>query len=226
MDEAPELADRSETSGALSRAKSRAEYLIETRSWATYLTQVASRETVRFAAEICFRGSGPGQGRSMARADDKNPDGALAGSATDAYLRSTSRANPLKYIPGFLYVLVFFIVGKLIFADPRATMIQWGEYNLSWVEVLLVGAAMMAMVEQLRVSHPGIDNTIEAILMGAIAGIQILLFALGAAGVRPLAMFNNTEFLMLTVISMTQAVVAILINARTLRRTIGVGDNG
>jgi len=27
------------------------------------------------------------------------------------------------------------------------------------------------------------------------------------------------------VISMTQAVVAILINARTLRRTIGVGDN-
>jgi hypothetical protein len=162
----------------------------------------------------------------MARTDDKNPDGALAGSATAAYLRSTPRANPLKYIPGFLYILVFFIVGKLMFADPRATMIQWGEYNLSWVEVLLVGAAMMAMVEQLRVSHPGIDNTIEAILMGAIAGIQILLFALGAAGVRPLAMFNNTEFLMLTVISMTQAVVAILINARTLRRTIGVGDNG
>jgi hypothetical protein len=37
--------------------------------------------------------------------------------------------------------------------------------------------------------------------------------------------FNNTEFLMLTLISMTQAIVAILINARTLRRTIGVGDN-
>ena len=31
---------------------------------------------------------------------------------------------------------------------------------------------------------------------------------------------------MLTVISMTQAVVAILIRARRLRRTIGVGDNG
>jgi hypothetical protein len=118
--------------------------------------------------------------------------------------------------------LVFFIVGKLIFADPRATLVQWDEYHLSWVEVLLVGAAMMAMAEQLRVSHPGM----EAILMGAIAGIQVLLFALGAAGVRPLAIFNNTEFLMLTVISMTQAVVAILINARTLRRTIGVGDNG
>jgi hypothetical protein len=162
----------------------------------------------------------------MARTDDRNSDGARASSATAAHVQGTRRANPLKYIPGFFYVLVFFIVGKLIFADPRATLVHWGEYHLSWVEVLLVAAAMMAMAEQLRVSHPGIDNTIEAILMGAIAGIQVLLFALGAAGVRPLAIFNNTEFLMLTVISMTQAVVAILINARTLRRTIGVGDNG
>jgi hypothetical protein len=94
-------------------------------------------------------------------------------------------------------------------------LLQWGQYQLSWVEVLLVGAAMMSMAEQLRVSHPGIDNTIEAILMAAIAAVQVLLFALGAAGVRPLRIFNNTEFLMLTLISMTQAVVAILINART-----------
>src|ERR1700681_4845990 len=161
----------------------------------------------------------------MARTDERNSDGALASTSTAAYLQGTRRANPLKYPPGLLYVLVFFIGGKLIFADPRATLVHWGEYNISWVEVLLVGAAMMAMVEQLRVSHPGVDNTIEAILMGAIAGMQILLFALGAAGVRPLALFNNTEFLMLTLFSMTQAVVAILINARTLRRTIGVGDN-
>jgi hypothetical protein len=89
----------------------------------------------------------------------------------------------------------------------------------------MVGAAMMAMAEQLRVSTPGVDNTIEALLMGAIAGVQVLLFALGAAGVKPLAIFNNTEFLMLTLIGLTQAIVAVLINARTLRRTIGVGAN-
>ena len=90
----------------------------------------------------------------------------------------------------------------------------------------MVVAAMVAMAEQLRVSHPGIDNTIEAIMMVAIAAAQVLLFALGAAGVGVLGIFNNTEFLMLTLISATQAVVAILINARTLRRTIGVGDSG
>src|SRR6185369_14150866 len=102
-----------------------------------------------------------------------------------------------------------------LFPDPRKTWELWNGYSLSWVEVLMVAAAMMAIAEQLKVSHPGIDNTIEAILMGAVAGVQVLLFALGAAGVRYLDIFNNTEFLLLTLISLTQAVIGLLINART-----------
>ena len=151
----------------------------------------------------------------------RSSDAAIARSATDASLKPTRRT----YIPGFLYILALFVAGRFIFTDPRAILVQWGEYHLSWVEILMVGAAMMAMVEQLRVSYPGVDNTIEAILMGAMAVVQVLLFALGAAGVKPLAFFNNTEFLMLTLISVTQAIVATLINARTLRRTIGVAGN-
>lgn len=154
-----------------------------------------------------------------------DPGGARASRATAARLHGAEAMSPLRFVPGFVYILALYIAGTFIFPDPRATLVQWNEYHISWVEVLMVGAAMMAMAEQLRVSHPGIDNTIEAILMAAIAGVQVLLFALAAAGVRGLAIFNNAEFLMLTLISMTQAVVAILINARTLRRTIGVGDN-
>jgi hypothetical protein len=150
--------------------------------------------------------------------DTRSSDAAIAKPATAAFLEPTRRT----YIPGFLYILALFVAGRFIFTDPRAILVQWGEYHLSWVEILMVGAAMMAMVEQLRVSYPGVDNTIEAILMGAMAVVQVLLFALGAAGVKPLAIFNNTEFLMLTLISVTQAIVATLINARTLRRTIGV----
>jgi len=161
----------------------------------------------------------------MARTSASTADGPLATRAAAMRVRGVESSSLFKYLPGFVYILVLFIAGKLIFPDPRATLVQWGEYHLSWVEVLMVGAAMMAMAEQLRVSHPGIDNTIEAILMAAIAAGQVLLFALGAAGVGNLGIFNNTEFLMLTLISMTQAIVAILINARTLRRTIGVGDN-
>ena len=156
----------------------------------------------------------------MAIISARESDGALASRA------ATARGSAFKYLPGFTYVLLLFIAGKLLFPDPRAVLVQLGEYHLSWVEILMVGAAMMAMAEQLRVSHPGIDNTIEAILMAAIAGVQVLLFALAAADVRPLGIFNNSEFLMLTLISMSQAIVAILINARTLRRTIGVGDSG
>jgi hypothetical protein len=162
----------------------------------------------------------------MSGIDVRSSDGTIAHSATARPVRSAPKTGPLKYTPGFLYILALFIVGKFIFSDPRATLIEWGQYHLSWVEVLMVAAAMMAMADQLKVSYPGVDNTIEAIMMGAVAGIQVLLFALGAAGVKPLAIFDNTEFLMLTLISLTQAVVAILINARTLRRTIGVGDNG
>jgi len=161
----------------------------------------------------------------MARTSARDAGGVRASHATAAHFHGMERSSALKYVPGFAYILVLYIAGKYMFPDPRATLVQWGEYHLSWVEVLMVGAAMMAMAEQLRVSHPGIDNTVEAILMAAIAGVQVLLFALGAAGVKGLDIFNNTEFLMLTLISMTQAVVAILINARTLRRTIGVGDN-
>jgi hypothetical protein len=162
----------------------------------------------------------------MARISARDFDGTLASTAAAAYFRGAQRSGgAFKYVPGFLYILVLYVAGKFIFSDPRATLIQWGEYQLSWVEVLMVGAAMMAIAEQLRVSHPGIDNTVEAILMAALAAIQVLLFALGAADVTALGIFNNTEFLMLTLISITQAVVAILINARTLRRTIGVGDN-
>lgn len=133
-------------------------------------------------------------------------------------------SNPFKYVPSFFFILVLYVIGVFAFADPRAALLHWGAYELSWVEVLLIIAAMIGMSEQMKVSHPGMDNTMEAIVMAAFAGLQVLLLALGAFAVPAFAIFNRTEFLMLTVISMTAAVIALLINARTLRRTIGVGD--
>ena len=130
----------------------------------------------------------------------------------------------LKYVPGFLYILLLYVGGTNVFSDPRATLVHWGAYDLSWVEILLVGAAMVGMGEQMKVSHPGMDNTMEAIVMVAVAGLMIVLLVLGAAGVNGFAIFNRTEFLTLTLISTTAAIISLLINARTLRRTIGVGD--
>jgi hypothetical protein len=76
------------------------------------------------------------------------------------------------------------------------------------------------MTEEIKVAKPGINNTAEVLLMGAIAVIQIVLFALGAAKVLVLGIFNNTEFLLLTLINLAQTAVAYQINAATLMRTI------
>jgi hypothetical protein len=123
-------------------------------------------------------------------------------------------------VPGFFYILIIYIIGTYFFPDPRATLFDVFGYRLSWVEVLMTAAAIMAMAEQIKVAKPGVNNTTEVLLMGLIAIVQLLLFALGAAKVSGLSMFNNTEFLLLTAINLAQTAVAYQINSATLMRTI------
>ena len=144
---------------------------------------------------------------------------------TDVHFRE-SRPALLAFVPGFVLVLVLYVIGTFFIADPRAILFGWGQYGFSWIETLFLIAIIVSLSEQMKVSHPGIDNTFEALLMGGVAVAQIVLFVLGAAGVWLFQIFANSEFLMLTFISVVQSIIAILINARTLRRTIGVGDNG
>jgi hypothetical protein len=132
------------------------------------------------------------------------------------------KSHLLGLIPGFLYILALYIFGQL-FSDPRAIVFDFGGYRLAWVEVLFVAAAIMAMAEQIKVATPGVNNTTEVLFMGAIAIIQVVLFALAAAKVQSLAIFDTTEFLLLTIINMVQTAVAYQINSATLMRTITSG---
>lgn len=146
---------------------------------------------------------------------DQHPDAAVVGRD-----RAPRRGRAFSLVPGFLYILILYVIGHYIFDNPRAPLFDAGDYKLSWVEVLMTAAAIMAMAEQIKVAKPGINNTTEVLLMGLIAIIQIVLFALGAAKVPALAMFNNTEFLLLTLINVAQTAVAYQINSATLMRTI------
>jgi hypothetical protein len=130
------------------------------------------------------------------------------------------RGGGFGLVPGFLYILILYVVGAYVIADPRATLVGLLGYRLSWVEVLMTAASITAMAEQIKVAKPGINNTTEVLLMGLIAIVQILLFALSAAKVPGLAIFNTSEFLLLTVINVAQTAVAYQINAATLMRTI------
>jgi hypothetical protein len=134
--------------------------------------------------------------------------------------RRRPRGGVLVYVPGFVYILILYIIGRFVFPDPRVPLFDISGYQLSWVEVLLLAAAIVAMGEQVKVAKPGINNTTEVLLMGAIAIIQIPLFALSAAKVPSLGIFNNTEFLLLTLINLAQTAVAYQINSATLMRTI------
>jgi len=138
--------------------------------------------------------------------------------------RSTRKQSRFfRFLPGFVLILILFVVGQLIFADPRATLFDINGYRLAWVEVLMVAAAIVAMAEQLKVAQPGVNNINEALLIGLVAVVQIVLFTLGAAGVAGFSMFANTEFLLLMLINVAQTVVAFQINAATLMRTISSG---
>jgi len=153
-------------------------------------------------------------------ADTGHMDAAVV---SDADRGRRRRSHLFALIPGFVYILALFIFGQFFFQDPRATLFDIGGYRLAWVEVLLVTAAIMAMAEQIKVATPGVNNTTEVLFMGAIAIIQVVLFALAAAKVQSLAIFDNTEFLLLTIINMAQTAVAYQINAATLMRTITSG---
>ena len=134
--------------------------------------------------------------------------------------RRHRKGRVLRLIPGFMFILVLFIVGQLFFLDPHATLFNIGRYKLAWVEVLFAAAAIVSMAEQIKVATPGMNNITEVLLMGVVAIIQVVLFSLAAAHVRGLEIFHNSEFLLLTIINLAQTAVAYQINAATLMRTI------
>lgn len=137
-----------------------------------------------------------------------------------------SRPNgALRYIPYFSLILVLYVLGRALGVDAQAALFKGTEYAFTWSEILLILSAVLALAEQMKVSHPGIDNTLEALTQVFMAVIQIVLFVLGIAKVAGFGWFSNSGFLMQTLISLSASIVAVLINARTLRRSIGLGDN-
>ena len=154
-------------------------------------------------------------------------DGDVVPAAGMIASRRKSRTQRVaSQIPWFLYVILLFVGMKLTGVNLREPLFEFGPYVLTLVEVLYVIAASAAMAEVYRVSRPGVDNTLEAQLMQAIAIVQIVVFALGAAQVAILEIFHNTEFLVITLMSFVQGWIAVKINARTLKRTIDYGGGG
>ena len=151
-------------------------------------------------------------------------EAAIQGSAVTAVTDRGKLAKTLYFLghlPWFLILLVVYVIMQLAVSDPRAVLFTVGYYSLTWVEVLYVAAAMVGMVEQIKVSEPGVNNTGDALGMLSAGVVYLVLFVLGTAGIQGFRLFNNTEFLVLLLIAAVQIVMAFLINGRTLKRAIG-----
>ncbi len=146
-------------------------------------------------------------------------DPEVAGAASVVARDKSQMGRVFTAIPLFAYLLVVFVTLQLTVPDMRAILFRIGKYELTPVELLYIFTIIIAMAELLRVSKPGIDNTLEAIFMLLVWIVYLVLFILGATGMLGLGIFSNTEFVVLTVTSLTQVIVAFLINARTLKRT-------
>lgn len=151
----------------------------------------------------------------------------MAASALVAEPRRGMVRRTVAVIPMFAYFLIIYIILEVSVPDVRSIIFSIGGYALTWVEVMYLVATFMAMGELLRVSKPGIDNTKEALWMLGVGIVYLVLFILGATGASAFKIFSNTEFLMIGLLSGCQIVLAFMINARTLKRTIDyTTDNG
>lgn len=145
-------------------------------------------------------------------------------SALAAAAMTRPRRRMISRMPMFILPVLLYVAVALSVADVRATFFSVGPYALSWVEVLYLFAFFVAMFELLRVAHPGVDNTGEALRMLFVGVAMLVLFVLGAAGLPAFHIFNNTEFLILLVVSAMQIVLAFFINSATLKRSIGMSE--
>ncbi|MBU6321707.1 MAG: hypothetical protein KGI78_04155 [Patescibacteria group bacterium] len=128
-----------------------------------------------------------------------------------------------RHMPFFIYVLAVFIGVKLLVPNVRAPVFVGIRYSATYVECLYVLGAIAGMAELLRVSKPGVDQTNEALAMIFTSVGYFALFLLSLTGYPLLQIFRDTEFLVLLAMSAGQSVLAVKINARTLKRTIDTG---
>lgn len=131
----------------------------------------------------------------------------------------------LRKAPMFFYMLVIFVIVELSVTNMREVFVSTGLFELTWVEVIILMGACMGMFEILRVSHPGVDNTVQALFMAFVWVVYLILLLLSVATRAPmLSIFGNTEFAMLMLLSLFQVILAFMVNARTLKRTIDYGS--
>lgn len=135
--------------------------------------------------------------------------------------RRSKKTGFVHFFPTYFYLLTLFIGVELLSADVWRPLFTYDKYSISWVVIFILIAALLGIGELLKVTEPGVDNVYEALAILGGAIVYLLLFAFGATGAKiwivSFEIFNNTEFLILTLLSGIQAGAAFIFNSRTIQ---------
>jgi hypothetical protein len=137
------------------------------------------------------------------------------------FIGASRRVGPI--VPWMAYVLPIYVAIVLWAPDTREVLYQWGHFKLTLLDLIYPISALVAMMEYLRVTHPGVDNSSQVNRMYITAVAYFGLFLVGVIGGETLGggvfeIFSRTEFFWLLVMSATQALMASKLNSRTATR--------
>ena len=129
-----------------------------------------------------------------------------------------------KSSPAFLLVFVLYVIIGLSVNDVHHVFMRFGRFALSATDFLWLLSGLVAVLEVLRISHPGKDNTDKALAMAGVAIFMAILFVIGVVigsmGGSALGMFITSGYVGILILSTVQSIVAFKVNSRTLMRTI------
>ncbi len=93
-------------------------------------------------------------------------------------------------------------------------------------EVFYLLAFTLALGDVFRVSKPGVDNTWEALAVLMVGVVGVIVAALAAAGTTLFLFAGDSHWWGITWVAFITGILSLLVNARTLKRTIDMGAGG
>ncbi len=124
------------------------------------------------------------------------------------------------WIPVMVWIIGLYFVISLFGIKPHQEIFTLPNNTMILVsDVFYLIMSSLILLDLYKVSVPGIDNSWEAQFMNYVSMIMVILFVLAFFSPE-FEMFATPQFAIMTILNFIAALVAVKVNARTLKRTI------
>ncbi|MBT3726537.1 hypothetical protein HOG21_02285 [bacterium] len=126
----------------------------------------------------------------------------------------------ILWVPSMTWLVgVYWLIGFLgVFTHQE--IYQFGNQTAILIsDMIYLMMSLLILVDIMKVSVPGIDNTWEAQMLNYVSMVMVVFFVLSFT-TEQFKVFASPQFAIMTVVNFLAAFVAVKVNARTLKRTI------